>query len=200
MDHLTSMGNRVSFARVCMEVDVDSPLSLNFFVKCEGKVMEIRVEYQGIPAKCEHCRVFGHDTKNCVPTQVAHLDQMQKETEEDKEEGWQTVKSKGKKKIGEPNEGEGSQGGNSPPLLQPQHRESLIPVNSDAPLKNKIVNLCFADDLMIFCKGHVQSVELIKQGLIEFQVLSCLTPNPNKSHIFFSGCDHHLRRSILEVT
>lgn len=66
--------------------------------------------------------------------------------------------------------------------------------------KNKIVNLCFADDLMIFCKGHVQSVELIKQGLIEFQVLSGLTPNPNKSHIFFFGCDHHLRRSILEVT
>ncbi|KAI7983850.1 hypothetical protein LOK49_LG15G00884 [Camellia lanceoleosa] len=60
---------------------------------------------------------------------------MQKETEEDKEEGWQTVKLKGKKKIGEPNEGEGSRGGNSPPLVQPQHRESLIPVNSDAPLK-----------------------------------------------------------------
>ncbi|XP_028111135.1 uncharacterized protein LOC114309562 [Camellia sinensis] len=30
--------------------------------------------------------------------------------------------------------------------------------------KNKIVNLCFADDLMIFCKGHIQSVTLIKQG------------------------------------
>ncbi|KAI7987415.1 putative protease Do-like 14 [Camellia lanceoleosa] len=60
---------------------------------------------------------------------------MQQEIEEDKEEGWQTVKSKGKKMIGEPNEGEGSQEGNSPPLVQPQHRESLIPSNADAPLK-----------------------------------------------------------------
>lgn len=34
--------------------------------------------------------------------------------------------------------------------------------------KNRIVNLCFADDLMVFCKRHVPSVKLIKIGLMEF--------------------------------
>ncbi|XP_028090815.1 uncharacterized protein LOC114291026 [Camellia sinensis] len=100
MDHLTSTGSTVSFARVCVEVNVDSPLPQNFFVKCEDEVVEIRVEYQGTPAKCEHCRVFGHDTKNCISNQVAQLVKMQKVTEEDKKDGWKTIKSKGKKKIG----------------------------------------------------------------------------------------------------
>lgn len=66
--------------------------------------------------------------------------------------------------------------------------------------KNKIVNLCFADDLMVFCKGHIPSVRLIKDGLVEFQTLSGLAPNPHKSHIFFSGCEHSLRSDILGIT
>ncbi|KAL7185619.1 hypothetical protein ACSBR2_027544 [Camellia fascicularis] len=136
MDHLTSTGSRVSLARVCVEVNVDSPLPQNFFVKCEDEVVEIRVEYHGIPAKCEHCRVFGHDTKNCISNQVAQLVKMQKVTEEDKEDGWKTVKFKGKTKIGEPDEGEGSQGGHTPQIESPQHRENLIPeINNEVPLK-----------------------------------------------------------------
>ncbi|KAL7238196.1 hypothetical protein ACSBR2_004317 [Camellia fascicularis] len=46
MDHLTSSGTRISFARVCVEVNVDSILPHSFFVKCEDEVVEIRVEYQ----------------------------------------------------------------------------------------------------------------------------------------------------------
>lgn len=66
--------------------------------------------------------------------------------------------------------------------------------------KNKIVNLCFADGLMIFCKGHIPTVNLINQGILEFQALSGLVPNPNKSHIFFSGCNYNLRKDILDLT
>lgn len=77
---------------------MDSILPHSFFVKCEDEVVKIRVEYQGIPTKCDHCKVFGHDTKKCITTQVAHLVQMQKETENVKDDGWQTVKAKGKKK------------------------------------------------------------------------------------------------------
>ena len=63
----------------------------------------------------------------------------------------------------------------------------------------KIVNLCFADDLMIFCKGDVFTVRSIKLGLEEFKSLSGLSPSPAKSHIFFSGCDNELRDEILGV-
>lgn len=63
--------------------------------------------------------------------------------------------------------------------------------------KTKIVNLCFADDLMIFCKGDLFTVQAIKNGLEEFQNLSGLSPSPSKSHIFFSGCEKKLREEIL---
>lgn len=59
--------------------------------------------------------------------------------------------------------------------------------------KNKIINLCFADDLMIFCKGDINSVSLIKEALDEFQGLSGLSPSPPKSHMFFCGYGLSLR-------
>ncbi|XP_028077369.1 uncharacterized protein LOC114279339 [Camellia sinensis] len=65
--------------------------------------------------------------------------------------------------------------------------------------KTKIVNLCFADDLMIFCKGDKFTVSVIKEGLDEFQSLSGLSPSPHKSHIFFSGCEKKLRDELLNV-
>ncbi|XP_028077524.1 uncharacterized protein LOC114279476 [Camellia sinensis] len=160
MDNLTSSGTRISFARVCVEVNVESTLPQSFFVKCEEEVVEIRVEYQGLPTKCEHCKVFGHNTKNCITNQVAQLVQMQKQSENEKDGGWQTVKAKGKKKMSEL-EGNGSASAPSqqdPPILQesreqpvlsshsapitaqpqqdPPPRESLIPgVNEEVPLK-----------------------------------------------------------------
>lgn len=66
--------------------------------------------------------------------------------------------------------------------------------------KNRIVNLCFADDLMIFCKGPVPTVVAIKEGLQEFQALSGLSTSPNKRHVFFFGCEKKLRDEILDVT
>lgn len=105
MDHLTSSGTRISFARVCVEVSVESVIPESFVVKLGDEVVEIRVEYQGIPIKCENCMVFGHDTKNCIKYQVAKLVQIQKETKNEKEDGWKTVKAKGKKKIGECEDG-----------------------------------------------------------------------------------------------
>ncbi|KAL7176506.1 hypothetical protein ACSBR2_029938 [Camellia fascicularis] len=121
MDHLTSSGTRISFAKVCVEVSVESVIPESFFVKCGDEAVEIRVEYQGIPAKYENCKVFGHNTKNCIKSQVAKLVQMQKETENEKEDKWKTVKAKGKKKIGE---------------FLPPPKDGIIPgVSQEAPLK-----------------------------------------------------------------
>ncbi|KAL7197291.1 hypothetical protein ACSBR2_019886 [Camellia fascicularis] len=65
--------------------------------------------------------------------------------------------------------------------------------------KTKIVNLCFADDLMIFSKGDIPTVQMIMQGLEEFTYLSGLTPSMSKSNIFFCGCNRDLRNEILQV-
>lgn len=65
--------------------------------------------------------------------------------------------------------------------------------------QNKIINLCFADDLMIFCKGDIGSVRHIQSSLSKFESLTRLKPSPHKSHIFFSGVDATTRRGILDV-
>jgi len=53
--------------------------------------------------------------------------------------------------------------------------------------KDNISHLCFADDVMIFSKADVNSIRMIRTVLTEFQDLSSLYPNPNKSDIFLSG-------------
>lgn len=64
--------------------------------------------------------------------------------------------------------------------------------------KTKIINLCFADDLMIFCKGNIDSILCIQKALIEFEKLSGLSPSPGKSNIFFSGVSFANKQLILE--
>ncbi|XP_028118772.1 uncharacterized protein LOC114316296 [Camellia sinensis] len=103
MDQLTEKGSRVSFARVCVEVEATSTLPLMFKVSCEEEDVVVKVEYQGLPPKCEHCMVFGHDTTKCVKTEVAALIKIQKETENNPDPGWETIKAKGKRKVGDSN-------------------------------------------------------------------------------------------------
>ncbi|KAL7237760.1 hypothetical protein ACSBR2_003959 [Camellia fascicularis] len=57
MDQLTASGNRISFARVCVNIQADSLFPDSFFITSEGDSVEIRVEYQGVPSRCAHCRV-----------------------------------------------------------------------------------------------------------------------------------------------
>ncbi|XP_058192110.1 uncharacterized protein LOC131309505 [Rhododendron vialii] len=63
----------------------------------------------------------------------------------------------------------------------------------------KIINLCFADDLMIFCKGDLTSVKHIHDALTEFQELLGFSPSPGKSSIYFSGVNNSSRLAILNV-
>ena len=64
---------------------------------------------------------------------------------------------------------------------------------------NKIVNLCFADDLMIFCHRDVSFVRLVKEALHEFELLSGLSHSLNKSHVFFSSVRHTAKQEILNI-
>lgn len=58
-------------------------------------------------------------------------------------------------------------------------------------LKTKLTHLCFAIDLMIFCKADVTSATIIKHSLTTFSNLSSLTPNTEKSNIFSSNLSTH---------
>jgi len=65
--------------------------------------------------------------------------------------------------------------------------------------KDKISHLCFADDLMIFSNGDVNSIRMIRSVLTKFQDLSGLYPNPNKSDIFLSGVLNAEREQIIYI-
>ncbi|KAL0455533.1 UNVERIFIED_CONTAM: hypothetical protein Slati_0892500 [Sesamum latifolium] len=62
-----------------------------------------------------------------------------------------------------------------------------------------ILNLCFADDVLIFCARTVNSIRTIKATLAEFAEMSGLHVNPSKSTIILSKAVQGERQAILEL-
>ncbi|KAL0288048.1 UNVERIFIED_CONTAM: hypothetical protein Sradi_7109300 [Sesamum radiatum] len=62
-----------------------------------------------------------------------------------------------------------------------------------------ILNLCFADDVLIFCAGTINSVRTIKETLLEFAEISGLRVNPGKSSIILSKSVCRDRQGILDL-
>ncbi|XP_062089600.1 uncharacterized protein LOC133796134 [Humulus lupulus] len=50
-----------------------------------------------------------------------------------------------------------------------------------------ITNLCFADDLLIMCKAHLSSIQIMQQAFQEFSSAFGLNINQAKSSIYFGG-------------
>ncbi|GJW60131.1 uncharacterized protein Tco_0109466 [Tanacetum coccineum] len=65
--------------------------------------------------------------------------------------------------------------------------------------KQRIINLCFADDLFLFARGHLDSVSVIMNTLEEFQNVSGLVPSIPKSTTFFCNVPIALKSSILNL-
>ncbi|KAK4381921.1 putative mitochondrial protein [Sesamum angolense] len=61
-----------------------------------------------------------------------------------------------------------------------------------------ILNLCFADDVLLFCKAHTPSIQVLKDTLNEFAALSGLNVNPEKSQIILSRAVQQDRKQIIE--
>ncbi|XP_020259065.1 uncharacterized protein LOC109835503 [Asparagus officinalis] len=62
--------------------------------------------------------------------------------------------------------------------------------------RQKISHLIFADDLLLFCKGDLNSVQKIHQCINRFSQVSGLQANPNKCAIFYGGVDDAIKESI----
>lgn len=63
-----------------------------------------------------------------------------------------------------------------------------------------ISHLIFADDVLLFCKGNVDSATSLMNGLDLFSNASGLCPNKDKSQVFFGNVPSEIQNSILEVT
>ncbi|KAF7152803.1 hypothetical protein RHSIM_Rhsim01G0069100 [Rhododendron simsii] len=60
-DEMTESAKRVSFAKVCVEVDLKSSLPHSFdLITSSGQLVIIDVKYPWRPTKCTSCGVFGH--------------------------------------------------------------------------------------------------------------------------------------------
>lgn len=56
----------LNFARLLIEVDVDSPLPDKVFFKNEkGALVEQRIQYDWKPVLCKHCQKYGHSKEEC---------------------------------------------------------------------------------------------------------------------------------------
>jgi len=65
--------------------------------------------------------------------------------------------------------------------------------------KDRISHLCFADDLMIFCRAEREYVAAINHCRSQFQKLSGLVPNPSKSSLFVASVSSKIKSTLLGI-
>nr|GEU87601.1 hypothetical protein [Tanacetum cinerariifolium] len=63
----------------------------------------------------------------------------------------------------------------------------------------KITHLGFADDLMLFSRADVHSVNILSLALKDFSGVPGLVPNFDKSSVFFGNIPGHVKYSILHL-
>ncbi|XP_011102055.1 uncharacterized protein LOC105180102 [Sesamum indicum] len=62
-----------------------------------------------------------------------------------------------------------------------------------------VLELGFADDMLLFCRADIDSIEVLKRGLDRFAVWSGLRLNVQKSHLIISRSAQGLREEMLEA-
>ncbi|CAK9142540.1 unnamed protein product [Ilex paraguariensis] len=65
--------------------------------------------------------------------------------------------------------------------------------------KLKLCQLTFADDLLMFCHGDIQSATTLKEALNQFPWLSGLQVNPKKSSLFMAAVDPQDTKQIIDL-
>ncbi|MDV3201054.1 MAG: reverse transcriptase family protein, partial [Sweet potato little leaf phytoplasma] len=65
---------------------------------------------------------------------------------------------------------------------------------------HKLISLAFADDLMVFCKGHPASVIIPHAAIQRFSKSSCLHPSMEKSQIYMAGLNEEKRNELINMT
>jgi hypothetical protein len=63
-----------------------------------------------------------------------------------------------------------------------------------------IINLSFADDLLIFTRGDKKSVELVMAKLQTFSRSTGLYVNPSKCRVYYGGVKDHVKVNIRQTT
>ncbi|XP_062100714.1 uncharacterized protein LOC133806637 [Humulus lupulus] len=62
-----------------------------------------------------------------------------------------------------------------------------------------LINLCFADDLLVVCKANSSSIQIIQHSLEEFSAASVLVINKSKSRVYFGGISDQDKAGLLNI-
>lgn len=65
--------------------------------------------------------------------------------------------------------------------------------------KLQLIQLGFADDLLLFCRGDIISVTMLYECFQSFSQASGLIANQSKSSIYLGGVTHEIRQEIMNV-
>lgn len=65
LDMQTASRYEMTYARVCVEVSIESDLPSNINYMVENTRIKVPIEYSWKPLTCSHCVVFGHSTEKC---------------------------------------------------------------------------------------------------------------------------------------
>ncbi|XP_058754588.1 uncharacterized protein LOC131627751 [Vicia villosa] len=63
-----------------------------------------------------------------------------------------------------------------------------------------ITSICFADDLMLFTRGDVGSVQAMMDTVNQFSTATGLKASPTKCRVYFGGVDETVQQRILSIT
>ena len=66
LDSPTENRSRLSFARICVEVDLNCDFPKSALLNLgNDRYTTVRIEYPWVPHSCSHCKVYGHKTLHC---------------------------------------------------------------------------------------------------------------------------------------
>lgn len=66
--------------------------------------------------------------------------------------------------------------------------------------KLDLANLTFADDILLFCKGDIMSVNMMMNTVKFFSLSTGLIMNPRKCKLFCGGISDETKEAIKEIT
>ena len=103
VDRMTASCRRISYARLCIEVNADFELVKEFDIEVEDPIsgdtelITIKVEYQWSPLRCAKCKKFGHDcAKVPRPHSAPHVQKQHCPLANPVDEGAWMLREKGK--------------------------------------------------------------------------------------------------------
>lgn len=95
-DGLTAAKSRISFARICVEINASDDFVEEFYLQCEnGDWITVFAELEWAPTRCSMCKVFGHSDLGC--TRKGKQTSIQP-SKPNSEEEWTEVKKRRKRK------------------------------------------------------------------------------------------------------